>query len=114
MNYEIEQKPVYVKEIRRLENSDPANAETIFNPLFSRIINNVEAVKQTQEENNESVQVTLSNILHDISTLSFKLAIRGYVDTIGMKQVVVDKIDTQNDVQILSGHFDSSNKKVYI
>lgn len=44
MNYEIEPNPSYVREIRKLENNDPASAEDTFNPLFSRIINNIEAL----------------------------------------------------------------------
>ena len=36
--YEIPQKPEYDPIIRKLKTSDPANAETIFNPLFQQVL----------------------------------------------------------------------------
>lgn len=47
--YEVPEKPVYDPVIRKLKTSDPANADTIFNPLIQQIINNVEAVKQADD-----------------------------------------------------------------
>ena len=37
--YSVSDNPTYDLEIRKLQNNDPANAETIFNPLLSKIIN---------------------------------------------------------------------------
>lgn len=47
--YEISENPVYNPQIRKLKNSDPANADTIFNPLFSQIINNVHSLKVSSD-----------------------------------------------------------------
>ena len=48
--YEIPQKPEYDPIIRKLKTSDPANAETIFNPLFQQLINNAQYVKVSMDE----------------------------------------------------------------
>lgn len=50
MAYEIPTKPEYDPIIRKLKTSDPANAETIFNPLFGQLINNNHAVKLALDE----------------------------------------------------------------
>lgn len=114
MNYEIEQNPDYVRDIRKLENSDPASADTTFNPLFLRILNNIEAVRLRSEANSELLGNGLSNLISDIATLTFKLALKGYIDTDGMKQVVVDRIEAEDDIHLISGFFDPTHKKVYI
>lgn len=44
-NYIIPENPEYTTEIRKLENTDPANAETVFNPLVETLIQNTHAVK---------------------------------------------------------------------
>lgn len=61
--YQILEHPVYDTEIRRLQNSDPASAEGIFNPLFSQIINNIHAVKL---ENEEKMNADFSNMIPGI------------------------------------------------
>ena len=48
--YTISDNPIYNSEIRKLKNSDPANARTVFNPLFERIINNIEAVRLNEKK----------------------------------------------------------------
>ncbi|MDR1755240.1 MAG: hypothetical protein LBR74_10180 [Eubacterium sp.] len=48
-NYDIYQNPTYDPNIRKLEDSDPVSATQIFNPLFQKIINNIEAVKNVAE-----------------------------------------------------------------
>ena len=48
--YTISDNPIYNSEIRKLKNSDPVNARTVFNPLFERIINNIEAVRLSERE----------------------------------------------------------------
>ena len=47
--YAIPEEPVYNVFIRKLKNSDPANAETIFNPLFQQIIENTHSVKVSSD-----------------------------------------------------------------
>lgn len=48
-NYPIPEQPVYNPNIRALQDSDPARASTIFNPLFERLIENTHAVKKAAE-----------------------------------------------------------------
>lgn len=48
-NYPIPENPEYLTEIRALEDSDPARATTIFNPLFEVIINNIHYTKLAGE-----------------------------------------------------------------
>lgn len=48
-NYTIPENPEYITEIRKLENTDPANAETVFNPLVETLIQNTHAVKLQAE-----------------------------------------------------------------
>lgn len=47
--YDIPSAPAYDPRIRRLQNSDPANAETVFNPLVQALVNNLHALKQTTD-----------------------------------------------------------------
>lgn len=46
--YEIHDNPEYSTEIRKLENSDPASAEKVFNPLFQTLINNIQHVYENK------------------------------------------------------------------
>lgn len=113
-NYIIDNNAEYDNEIRRLEDTDPARAETVFNPLFSKIINNVQALKNMHEKDSELLFQTIYNLSNDVSTLAFELAMNGYINTDGMKQVVVDKFESTDDLNLISGRFNSSLKKVYI
>ena len=54
-NYPIEQNPVYDPNIRALQDTDPARATTVFNPLLGKIINNTHAVKLEQDKLCETV-----------------------------------------------------------
>ena len=79
--YTISDNPIYNSEIRKLKNSDPANARTVFNPLFERIINNIEAVRLNEkkliDEHNKSETAHKG--------MSFP-ANGGNADTVGGKQ----------------------------
>ena len=44
--YDIPENPVYNAEIRALQDSDPASASAVLNPLVQRLIENTHAVKQ--------------------------------------------------------------------
>ena len=48
-NYPIPEQPVYNPNIRALQDSDPARASTVFNPLFERLIENTHAVKKAAD-----------------------------------------------------------------
>ena len=61
--YDIPENPVYNAEIRALQDSDPASASAVLNPLVQRLIENTHAVKQQAngldgelEETNEAVR----------------------------------------------------------
>lgn len=47
--YELPKNPVYREDIRKLQNTDPANAFTVFNPLMEAILENIHAVKLLAE-----------------------------------------------------------------
>jgi len=55
--YELKPNPTYDAEIRALQDSDPAHASTVFNPLFEKIVNNIHAVKLAGDELAESVEM---------------------------------------------------------
>ena len=42
-HYNPAQSPEYTVQIRRLQNSDPGNAEEVFNPLFQKLVDNIHA-----------------------------------------------------------------------
>jgi hypothetical protein len=48
-NYPIPGTPVYNPAVRQLENTDPANATTIFNPTVGQMVMNTVAVKVTAD-----------------------------------------------------------------
>lgn len=50
--YPIFLEPEYREYIRKLQDSDPASASTVFNPLFEQIIENIAAVKVTADQAN--------------------------------------------------------------
>ena len=47
--YVVPTNPVYNPQIRKLQNSDPANANTVFNPLVEKLIENTHAVKLSSD-----------------------------------------------------------------
>lgn len=47
--YDFPSSPSYSTEIARLKRSDPADAETVFNPLLQQILYNIHYVKLTME-----------------------------------------------------------------
>ena len=44
--YTIPASPQYSEDIRKLQDTDPASASQIFNPLFARLIENIASVKR--------------------------------------------------------------------
>ncbi|MDR1755245.1 MAG: H-type lectin domain-containing protein [Eubacterium sp.] len=59
-NYVIPDNPVYDREIRKLEDSDPASATQTFNPLFQKIINNIEAIRTAGDISGVNVTAPLT------------------------------------------------------
>ena len=49
-NYDVPTNPTYNANIRKLEDTDPASASTIFNPLIQQLITNTHAVKKSVDE----------------------------------------------------------------
>ena len=48
--YDIDDNCGYDPDIRKLENSDPGNAETVFNPLFQKVISNIHNLKKRKAD----------------------------------------------------------------
>lgn len=92
-NYEIEENPIYDKLIRKLENTDPAEAETIFNPLFTKVINNIHSVKNSVDNfenyDDSDIKEELTNVKNDMgkingkkySTVTVGLSTMGYTES---------------------------------
>lgn len=135
--YEIPANPPYSTALRALQVTDPANAETVFNPLLLQMIWNTHAAyllagSSAPAEHNHDAQYdalgaaeevatlvakqgeTVSAVIGDVANLTFELAVQGLINTDGMQHVIVDKIEAAADVNIISGRFDSASKKVYI
>ena len=49
-SYELSKDPVYNEAIRKLQNTDFADAFTVFNPLIQAILENIHAVKLLTEQ----------------------------------------------------------------
>lgn len=135
--YIIPEEPVYNPSLRALKNTDPANAETVFNPLLLQMICNTHATYLLAESRSpgnhdhdalydpkgaaaavaemvEAQGITISAVIGDLAALAFELAIQGLINTDGMQHIIVDRIEAASDVKIISGRFDTSAKKVYI
>lgn len=135
--YVIPDNPSYNPTIGALLDSDPARAETVFNPLFLHIISNIHAIKIAADSKSplthdhdsqydplgaadavavllQKQDTMLGDMIDDITQIAFELAVKGLIDTDGMKHVVVDKFETTTDVQLISGYFNGSAKKVYV
>lgn len=54
--YELDPNAEYDTQIRALQDSDPARASTVFNPLFQKIVNNVHAVKLAGDDLADAVE----------------------------------------------------------
>ena len=67
--YEVPENPTYDPVVRKLKTTDPANADTIFNPLFSQLIENIHAVKLSDDTraNSDLSNVTLENFNEYVS-----------------------------------------------
>lgn len=136
-NYEVPEEPVYNPFIRALKTTDPANAETVFNPVLLQMIINTHAAKLLAEsrapaDHNHDSQYdalgaaaevatlvdtqgqTVAAVIGDITRIAFELAVQGMINTDGMQHVIVDRIEADTDINILQGRFDSVNKKVFI
>lgn len=57
-NYVIPENPQYNEEIRKLENTDPAHAENVFNPIFSRMIENDAATMRSLRSHSHTAAET--------------------------------------------------------
>lgn len=57
--YPIFLEPQYREHIRKLQDSDPASASTVFNPLIERLIENTAAVKQMLEHSVAQLELTI-------------------------------------------------------
>lgn len=70
--YEIPDNPVYDPVIRKLKRSDPAEADSIFNPLFLQTICNTHAVRALAQEAKDAAdaaQEAITEFTHTIDTV---------------------------------------------
>ena len=95
-------------EVRKLEITDPCHADT-FNAIFNILVNNDVALNKKIEED---IKRELSSIQADTTDLVFQLAMQNLLNTSNMKHVFVDKIESNNDVNLLQGMYGGG--KVYI
>lgn len=58
--YIIPDSPQYSEEIRKLQDTDPASASQIFNPLFARLIENIASVKRQADRTETAASSILS------------------------------------------------------
>ncbi len=74
-NYPIPENPVYDPNIRALQDSDPASASSVFNPLLVQLISNIHAVKLLADDkaDDDSMQVALQDIANTFNTINTAL-----------------------------------------
>ncbi len=89
--YIIDDNPTYKPEIRKLKNSDPANADTIFNPLFSQIINNVAAVKKTADSFGTDINKRIDELSEEDNNINSKIENLSNVAKSGSYNDLTDK-----------------------
>lgn len=75
-NYPIPENPVFNMNIRALQDSDPASASTIFNPLIERLIENLCALKLLLDSKvgAEAMQGALNSINNSLNGINTALA----------------------------------------
>ena len=75
-NYPIPENPVFNMNIRALQDSDPASASTIFNPLIERLIENLCALKLLLDGKvgADGMQEALTGINNSLSEINTALA----------------------------------------
>lgn len=73
--YFIPANPVYDEDIRKLQDSDPADACQIFNPLFSRLIENIASIKRQAD----GTEAEVSSVI----TLDMTIPTAGWKDSPG-------------------------------
>ena len=66
-NYTIPTNPIYNATIRKLEDSDPASASTIFNPLIQQLIENTHAVKKSVPAGPTGGALRIGNALQTVA-----------------------------------------------
>lgn len=78
--YPVPEKPAYDTAIRALQNTDPASAENVFNPLIQKLIDNTHYVKLKTDENATSISEVANDMnnpdlikLNDGKTLAAKM-----------------------------------------
>ncbi|MCI9116977.1 hypothetical protein [Acutalibacter sp. JLR.KK004] len=72
IHYTFSEAPVYHTDIRRFQNTDPVNAETVVNPVIQRLIDNIHALylgkadAETLREALESVSKAMEKLDMDV------------------------------------------------
>lgn len=85
------------------------------NLMVSQAVDAAQTAIGLAQDANDSVAYqasAMSNVIADVAQVSFELALQGLINTDGMKHVVVDNIDSADDVILIKGRY--GGNKVYI
>lgn len=66
------------------------------------------------ERQDKDVSEAVKNLSSDLSNIAFQLALQNLIDTGDLVTVHVYEIDSAAAVTIISGQYDTTNRKVYI
>ena len=124
-SYVIPPVPVYDPEVRRLENLDPANASTIFNPILGKMVINTAAVKvvadsafsmaSTGADDIADLESRLDTADGDITGLDGRL---GLVETALHNRIVTNifmiTFDSLNGLTVANGIWNKSARRLEV
>ena len=124
--YEISDVQNFNEKIRKLESTDRAHAD-IFNEIFQQIINNQVYEKkemqllneQLSEQIQESLRITgdvnerLAESQNNILQLAMIVQTMTDADVIDSDNVVIELFNSDDDIVLISGTYDSANKRLY-
>lgn len=92
--YVIPEKPQYSEEIRRLQDSDPASASMVFNPLIQKIVENIAAVKQGADTAWDEASGDTAELQKRVEKLESRPAVVFYAGTVAPADTSILWIDT--------------------
>ena len=124
--YEISDVQNFNEKIRKLESTDRAHAD-IFNEIFQQIINNQVYEKkemqllneQLSEQIQESLRITgdvnerLAESQNNILQLAMIVQTMTDADVIDSDNVVIELFNSDDDIVLISGTYDSAKKRLY-
>lgn len=124
--YEISDVQEFDEKIRKLETTDRGHAD-VFNEIFQQVINNLVYEKreiqllneQLSEEIQESLKITsnvdgrLAGLQSNFLQLAMVVQTMTDAEVINSDNVVLELFNSDDDVVLISGYYDSENKRLY-